>query len=119
MSTILDALRKAQDETANGVREVRVDEIPAPGEAVDPPRARPRRALVWLAGVAGVLALAFVGGLALGNRVSDLFLGRSEPEAEPAVAAQDSPQRPRLRTKAPRLHARSVRRRPSAVVTGP
>lgn len=123
MSTILDALRKAQDETANGVREVRVDEIPAPGEAVDPPRARSRRALVWLAGVAGVLALAFVGGLALGNRVSDLFLGRSEPEAEPAVAAQDTQAAPaaseRAATARAERPARAERRRERSVDAPP
>lgn len=102
MSTILDALRKAQDETATDKRQVRVEEIPAPipapDDAPEPPRGRSRRALTWLVGIAAVLGLAFVGGLALGNRVSDMFLaGRDRtpaaaPEdAKPEVVKQEPP----------------------------
>ena len=84
MSTILDALRKAQEETGSG-REVRLEEVPAAGEPPAPRRRGPRRLFGWLAAVLGVLAVAFVGGLALGNRVSDLF-GRPDPQrAAPAA----------------------------------
>jgi len=90
LSTILDALRKAQDETAKGTREVPIDQMPSPEAAVAPRTARPRRALTWLAGIAAVLGLAFVGGLALGNRVSDLLVGERAPTA--TTTGADAPQ---------------------------
>jgi len=100
LSTILDALRKAQDDTETDKRQVRVEEIPPPGEAPEPSERRPRRALTWLVGIAAVLGLAFVGGLALGNRVSDMFLagrkGTSDavPEAAKPEVAKPAPAAP-------------------------
>lgn len=95
MSTILDALRKAQEETG-GRRESSVGDLPPAGGGPAPRRDRTRRAFGWLAAILGVLAIAFVGGLALGNRVGDLF-GKSDdaPSADVArePAADAEPER--------------------------
>ena len=82
MSTILDALRKAQEETRGG-RDSRVDTVPGGDGPTSPRRRGPRRLVVWVAAVAGVLIVAFVGGLALGHRVMDFFGGASETADAP------------------------------------
>jgi hypothetical protein len=85
LSTSLDALRKAQDETRSGL-ESRIDRLPS-GDGPGAPRRRgPRRWIVWVATLAAVLAVAFVGGLALGDRITALFGGqRDEVETAPAT----------------------------------
>lgn len=89
MSTILDALRKAQEDTRGARDENRVDPFPG-GQGPTSPRGRgPRRLLVWLAAVAAVLAVAFVGGLALGRRVTALFGGGGTETAAAPATAQD------------------------------
>jgi hypothetical protein len=84
LSTILDALRKAQEETGDK-RQPPVGEHPAATEAVTPPPAR--RRFGWPAAVAGILALAFAGGLAFGDRIAAL-LGSGADEATPPADVQ-------------------------------
>lgn len=90
MSTILDALRKAQEDTG-GKRQPPVGEHPATTEAMTPAPRR-RRRIGWPVAVVAVLAVAFAGGLALGDRIVALFGGAPEApsgEAEVQVAASD------------------------------
>lgn len=90
MSTILDALRKAQEDTG-GKRQPPVGEHPATTEAMTPAPRR-RRRVGWPVAVLAILAVAFAGGLALGDRIVALFGGPAESpsgEAEIQVAAHD------------------------------
>ncbi|HEY8515253.1 MAG TPA: hypothetical protein VIS07_07055 [Candidatus Binatia bacterium] len=81
MSTILDALRKAQDETGEP-RTRRVAPLP---DGVPPPPRRPRRSRLWIVSLV-LLVAAFAGGLALGDRLGALF-GSSTPADAPAPVA--------------------------------
>lgn len=87
MSTILDALRKAQEDTGDK-RQPPVGEHPAANEAVAPaPRAR--RRIRWPIAVLGILAVAFAGGLALGDRIVALFGGSGDaPSPDAQVASR-------------------------------
>ncbi|MBM4243081.1 MAG: hypothetical protein FJ148_04605 [Deltaproteobacteria bacterium] len=86
MSTILDALRKAQEDT--GGKQTPVGEHPAANAAVTPAR-RARRRFGWPVVVAGILAVAFAGGLALGDRIVALFGGSAEaPQEELQLASR-------------------------------
>lgn len=91
MSTILDALRKAQEETGNK-RQAPVGEHPAASEAVAP--ARQRRRVGWPVAVVGILGLAFAGGLAFGDRISAWLGGTTDvpaPATDVQVAMQTDP----------------------------
>lgn len=89
MSTILDALRKAQEDT--GARQQPpVGEHPATETVVPSPRRR--RRVGWPVVVLGILAIAFGGGLALGDRIAALFGGSGDapaPAADARLAARD------------------------------
>mgnify|MGYP001338948889 CR=1 FL=1 len=92
MSTILDALRKAQEDTG-GKRQPPVDEHPAATGAMAPVPRR-RRRMGWPAAVVAILAVAFAGGLALGDRVVAWFGGSTDAPSGPGdvrVASRDEP----------------------------
>lgn len=93
MSTILDALRKAQDETG----EQRAPRgTPLPGEVGPPPRReRPRRSRAWLVTAIVVLVAAVAGGLTLGDRLG-LRSGGSRDggdTAAPTISAAETTSR--------------------------
>jgi len=86
LSTILDALRKAQEDT--GGKQTPVGEHPAANAAMAPAR-RARRRFGWPVVVAGILAVAFAGGLALGDRIVALFGGSvGAPQEELQLASR-------------------------------
>lgn len=86
MSTILDALRKAQDETGEGrsSRPVPLPDDPPPGP---PRRGRSRRVSGWLVASIAFGLVAIVGGLALGRRLGILPV---EETAATGEVAQDA-----------------------------
>ena len=89
MSTILDALRKAQEDTG-AKQQPPVGEHPATEAVVPAPRRR--RRVGWPVIVLGILAIAFAGGLALGDRIAALFGGSGDtpaPAADARLAARD------------------------------
>lgn len=95
MSTILDALRKAQEDTG-GKQQPPVGEHPVANEAVAPAPRR-RRRVGWPVAVLAILAVAFAGGLALGDRIVALFGGSGDappPAQEARLAARDEPASP-------------------------
>jgi len=87
LSTILDALRKAQEETG-AKQQPPVGEHPATEAVVPTPRRR--RRIGWPVVVLGILAIAFAGGLALGDRIVALFGGSADaPVPDARLAARD------------------------------
>jgi hypothetical protein len=89
LSTILDALRKAQEETGDK-RQAPVGEHPAATEAVVT-SARARRRVGWPVAVVGILAVAFAGGLAFGDRIAALLgNGAEAPPPDTQVASKSN-----------------------------